>query len=178
MQSQKISVMLGLVFLVANLARADKVSADYDHTVNFSKYKTFMWIREPETKDPFMKDRIIGSINAQLIARGLRQVSNEADLAIGANLATEEKHTWETYYSGSGWGWGWGDGWGDGWATTTVKTYEVGTLTIDLFDAQSRKLAWQGVAIDTISSKPEKRTKDTYKEIEKLFKDFPPRTPE
>jgi hypothetical protein len=50
----------------------------------------------------------------------------------------------------------------------------VGTLTVDLFDPKSKKLVWQGVATDTLSHKPEKRTKEFDKEIEKMFKDFPP----
>jgi hypothetical protein len=168
MQPPRVTVILGLLFVTVSAAIADKVTFDFDHNTNFYKYKTFMWIQEPKTDEPFMKDRIVQSINTQLRIKGLRPVSDGADLVIGANLATEEKHTWETYYSGSGWGWG------GGWATTTVETYEVGTLTVDLFDAKSKKLVWQGVATDTLSHKPEKRTKEFDKEIEKMFRNFPP----
>jgi Domain of unknown function (DUF4136) len=184
MRSQKVFVMLGLAMLVAAGARADKVSADYDHRVNFSKYKTFMWVREPEPKDPFLKERIMRSVDIELRARGLRPAAEGADLAVGANFVTEEKHSWETYYSGPGWGpgwgwgwgpgWGWGYGWGDGWAETTERTYEVGTLTVELFDANSRKAVWQGVGTDTVSSKPQKRTKEVEKQIAKMFRKFPP----
>jgi len=160
--------MLGIVFLTAIVAFADKVTSDWDHTVNFSKYKTFMWIDKPQTDEPFMQDRIMAAVNAQLTLRGLRLVSDGADLAIGANLATEQKHTWETYYSGSGWGWG------SGWSTTEERTYEVGTLTVDLFDAATKKLVWQGVSVDTLSRKPEHRTRDYDKSIEKMFRGFPP----
>ena len=170
MQTQKLSAMFGFVFLLAAVARADTVTSDHDHTVNFSKYKTFMWVHEPEPTVAFMKERIIASVNAQLVARGMRQVNDGADLAVGANMATEEKHTWETYYNGDGWGWG------AGWAVTKEKTYEVGTLTVDLFDAHSRKLVWQGIGTDTVSTKPEKRNRDTDKEIEKMFKHFPGET--
>jgi hypothetical protein len=172
MRPPSIAVILGILLVTATVAFADKVTFDYDHSVNFSKYRTFMWIQEPQTKDPFMKDRIIQSINLQLSARGLRQVSDGADLALGANLATEEKHTWETYYTGSdGWGWGWGGG---GWATTTERTYLEGTLTVDIFDAQNKKVVWQGIAVDTLSHKPEKRTREFDKEVAKMFRGFPP----
>jgi len=167
MDTTKISLTLGLVLLLAVVARADRVTSDYDHTVNFAKYKTFMWIHEPEVNEPFMKQRIMDSVNAQLMARGMRLASEGADLAVGANLATQEKRTWETYYSGSGWGWG------SGWSTTEVTTYRVGTLTVDLFDAESHKLVWQGVGVDKLSPKPEKETKDNDKQIEKMFKEFP-----
>jgi hypothetical protein len=167
MRTHQIFVMLGLILLLAVVVRADRVTTDRDHTVNFAKYKTFMWIHAADTNEPFMQQRIMNSVNTQLKIRGLRQVSEGADLAVGANLATEEKNTWETYYSGSDWGWG------GGWATTEVKTYEVGTLTVDLFDAESHKMVWQGVGVDKISSKPEHEAKDYYKQIEKMFKEFP-----
>jgi hypothetical protein len=161
--------MLGLALFTATLALADKVTSDYNHQVDFSKYKTFMWVQPPETQDPFMRERIMDAINSQLTVRGLCQVKQGADLAIGANFATEEKQVWETYYSGGGWGW---DG-GSGWSTTEEKTYQVGTLTVDLFDGKSKQVVWQGIATDTLSRHPDKRTKDANKSIEKMFRDFP-----
>jgi hypothetical protein len=168
MQQRKIFALIAILFFSATVARADKVTADYDHTVNFAKFKTFMWIPDSGSSIPFMKDRVMRSVNQKLTARGLREVSDGADLAVAANLATEEKHTWDTYYSG-GWDWGWGGG----WATTTERTYEVGTLTVDMFDAQSKKLVWQGVATDRLHSDPQKNTKDNAKSIEKMFEKFP-----
>ena len=84
---------------MAVLARADKVTSDYDHTVNFPQYKTFMWIQKPKCKEPFMAERIVSAVNAQLMAKGLREVSEGANIAVGANFATEEQHELETYYS-------------------------------------------------------------------------------
>jgi hypothetical protein len=168
MQAARICALFAIVLFAATALRADKVRSDFDHSVNFSKFRTFMWIREPVTDEPFAAERIRKAVNLQLTARGLRQVSEGADLAIGANLASEEKHTWETYYSGSGWDWG------QGWTTTVEKTYDVGTLTVDVFDANTKKIVWQGIGIDTIPSKAEKRIKDRDKQIEKMFRNFPP----
>jgi hypothetical protein len=159
--------MLGFVLLLATTARADKVTSDFDHNTKFSKYKTFMWVQAPETTDPFMKDRIRDSVNSQLNIRGMREVKEGADLAVGANMVTEEKQAWETYYTGGDWGWG------PGWSQTTETTYLVGTLTVDLFDACNHKVIWQGVGVDTVSSKPEKRTRENNKQIEKMFRNFP-----
>jgi hypothetical protein len=167
-QQHKIFALLAILFFSVTAARADTVTADYDHSVNFGKFKTFMWIHAPEMSIPFMGDRVMKSVNQHLTARGLCEVSEGADLAVSANMATEEKHTWETYYDG-GWDWGWGGG----WSTTTVKTYEVGTLTVDVFDAKTRKLVWQGVSIDRLHSDPRKNTKDSTKSLEKMFEKFP-----
>lgn len=166
MKIHQLSAMLMLLLLATSVARADRVTSDYDRSVNFSKYKTFMWVHEPDGGEPFMKERIMNFVNEELTARGFREVKEGADMGVGANVATEERHTWETYYNGSGWGW-------TGWSTTEMRTYEVGTLTVDLFDAGSHKLIWQGVGVDKVSSKPEKQTKDNDKLVEKMFKDFP-----
>jgi Domain of unknown function (DUF4136) len=166
MRASKISFLLGSVLLLAIVAWADKIRTDYDHSVNFAKYKTFMWIHQGEIDQPFMRERIMNSVNAELTARGLRMVSDGADLAVNANLATEQRHTWETYYTGGDWYWG-------GWATTEMETYTVGTLTVDMFDAETHKLIWQGVGVDEVSDKPAKATKDYDKQIEKMFRKFP-----
>jgi len=154
------------VLAVTVAARADKVTADYDHAVDFSQYKTFMWMQKPECKDPFIEERIVTAVNTELVNKGLIQVGDGADLAFGANLATQQKHTWETYDDGSGWGWG-------GWSTTKMRKYEVGILTVDLFDGHRKTLAWQGVAVGEVSADPTQRTRQTFREIEKMFKDYP-----
>jgi hypothetical protein len=168
MRIKKLTNILGILFLTAGTALADKVTTDFDRKVDFSKFKTFMWIQEPNPEAAFMRDRIVQAINAQLEARGMRLVSEGADMAVGSHVATEEKHTWETYYTG-GWGWGW-----DGTATSVERTYEVGTLTVDLFDANTKKLVWQGNATDELSSKPTHQTRDFLKQVEKMFRSFPP----
>ena len=128
-----------------------------------------MWIKKPLTpKDPFMQQRIIDSVNAQLMAKGLRLVDSNADLAVAVNVATQQKQTLNTFYDGLG-GWGWGMG-----GVETVETYTEGTMVVDFFDTQTKKIVWRGTAEKEISSKPQKVTNETEKAIEKLFKHFPP----
>jgi hypothetical protein len=37
-----------------------------------------------------------------------------------------------------------------------LENYEVGTLVVDLFDANSKKLIWRGSASDTLSAESDK----------------------
>jgi hypothetical protein len=65
----------------------------------------------------------------------------------------------------------WGGGLG---TTTTVNTYQVGTLVVDLFDAHTKKLIWRGSSADTLSDKSEKNIKNLDKGVQKMFDHFPP----
>ena len=159
-----------------------KIRIDYDHSVNFYRYKTFMWLEKPITDNPFMASRIVNAVNGQLRAKGLEQVSNDADLGIAVTSTTQEIQTLNTYYSGGfgggfGGGWGWGPGWGwggPGWATTTVDTSLEATTVVNLYDIATEKSIWRGVSQGSISDKPEKATKKTVEKIGEMFEDFPP----
>ncbi len=61
-------------------------------------------------------------------------------------------------------------------ATTTTETYKVGTLVVDLFDTQTKKLIWRGTSSDTLSNKSNKNIQALDKGVEKMFKQFPPGT--
>lgn len=90
---------------------------------------------------------------------------------------TKTQQTLNTFYDGfgGGWGWRWG-GLNDGMATTTTENTEVGTLNIDMFDTQSKKLVWRGQATKTLSGDPEKNAKKLQGDIHDLFKKFPPKS--
>ena len=105
MRTHEFLAALGFVVLLAGVGKADKVTCEYDHSIRFSNYKTFMWTHAPESDEPSITQSIMNSVNAQLQIRGMRRVSESADLVIDVNLATREEHTWEDYYDGTRWGW-------------------------------------------------------------------------
>ena len=166
-----IKILILSVFVMIPLALiAQEIQTDYDHTTDFSKYKTFTWIKQPKTENPLMQQRIIDAINTQLEAKGLQLVSTGAELGISANTATKEQQTLNSFYDGF-YGWGWHRYWGP----VTVETYTVGTLVVDLFDIKTKQVKWWGTASDTISDKPEKNAKKLNEAVEKMFKHFPPK---
>src|SRR5690348_10969688 len=119
-----------------------------------------------------MKERIVDAVNRELKAKGSRLVTTGGALGTSATTATKEEHTLDSFYGGFP-GWRWHHYW-DG--PVVVETYEVGTLVVDLFDTETKQVVWWGTASDTISDKPEKNTEHLNKAVEKMFKDFPPRT--
>jgi len=169
---RKLSTLLVLFFTLATFAAAQKVSTDYDHNADFTKYKTYTWVRKPQASDPFMDQRIMDAINAQLQAKGWQLVNDrsEADAGVVANVTTRERRSLDRFYGGGPWGYRWG-----GPVTTTVNTYDVGTLIVDIFDAGTKQAVWRGTSADTLSDKPDKNTKKLNKAVEKMFKSFPPK---
>ena len=169
---------LGLGFVAAmaigNAAFAQDVKTDYNTTTDFSQYKTFSWIKEPQTSNPLTRQRVIDDVNAALKAKGLQLVTSDADVCIAAHAATKEQQTLDTFYDGFGGGWGWRWGGGFGMATTTVETYEIGTLVVDIFDSRTKEAIWRGTASKTLSGNPQKNAASLNRAVEKMFKNFPP----
>jgi hypothetical protein len=150
-----------------------KVTVDYNHAVDFSKYKTYSWMNV-KAGDPLWPDRIKAAVDRQLASKGWSPTPSGGDAALAAFGSTKEVPTMQTFYDSFGGGWFW-RGFGDGIATTTISTTPVGTLVVDIFDAPSKKLIWRGVSTETLTDKPEKNEKKLEKAVAEMFKNFPPK---
>ena len=174
----KALIPLAVTALLAGCASTPDVTVDHDPSADFSRYHTYFWAQEPAITNPLIKQRVIDGINARMAAKGFTQQSGNGDVALVGNVATTEKQTLDTMYTGTGmYGWGWGPGWGYGGvgsATTRVNTYLVGTLVLDMFDASTKKAVWRGVASGTIPDKPEQKDAAVNSALDKMFASYPP----
>ena len=174
MKLQKaVFVLMGLILFLANASFAQQVKTDYDRAANFGQYKTYSW-EKVQTQDPLWVDRIKAAVNSTLAAKGWTQVESGGDICIMAIEINRNQQTLNTYYDGFGGGWRWRGFGGFGQSTTTVETYKVGTLVVDLFDAKTKTLVWRGVSSDTLSDKSDKNIKNLNKGVQKMFQHFPP----
>jgi len=161
-----------LSLVVGSLAQ--EIKTVYDHKADFSHYKTFFF-EKVVTKDPLWTDRITGAIGRELTAKGWTQVASDGDIAIIAIRMTTDRQTLDSFYDTypGGWGWRWGSGYGE--PPTTMQTYTVGTLVIDLFDGKTKALLWRGSANRTLDDIATQNIKNFDKSVKKLFKGFPPK---
>ncbi len=171
MNVQKMMTTVAAVLLSATAVFGQQVKTDYDRAVDFAQYKTYSWERV-QTQDALWVDRIKSAVNAALTAKGWTEAPSGGDVAIVATEVSQNHRTLNTFYDGFGGGWRWGGGFGN--ATTTVDTYKVGALVVDLFDAKTQKLIWRGSASDTLSNKSDKNIKNLDKGVQKMFDHFPP----
>lgn len=161
-----------LLVLTASVFAQD-VRVDYDHHANFNQYHTYSWAKV-QTANSIWDERVKEAVDQALAAKGWSEVPAGGDVSIVAMGITRERPTLETFYNGFG-GWRWG-GFGD--ATTWVETYREGTLVVDMFDTQTKKLIWRASASETLSDKPEKNVAHLHKAVQKMFEHFPPKPKE
>jgi hypothetical protein len=179
MNKQRRTIILIAISLICVTASfAQQVKTDYDRSIDFNQYKTYSW-EQVQTQNPLWVDRIKAAVNSALAAKGWTQVEAGGNVSIMAMEMTQNHQTLDTYYDGLGGGWGWGrrfGGFGSGFgdATTTVDTYRVGTLVVDLFDSGNKNLIWRGSLSDVLSDKSSKNIKSLDKGVVKLFDHFPP----
>ena len=160
-------VALALAMSTVN-AFAQKVTVDSDPAAPFASYKTYVWTAGTPAPNPLSEDRLHASVDAQLAGKGLAMNTNAPDVIVATHVATKERK--ELVASGFGYGpWGYGGGYG----TTTIQTYIDGTLIVDLYDAQTKKMVWRGVATATASDKPTKNTAKMNKALDKMFEKLP-----
>ena len=159
-----------IIVMLGAASAAAQITTEQGKNIDFSGYRTFTWIKDPNAANPLTNQRIVSDVNAALSAKGLKLTTGDADLAIAASATTEKQQTLETLYDGFPGDWRWD---GVGTATTTVHTYTVGTLIIDIFDARTKGAVWRGTAMKTVSNNPQKRGNTVDKAIATMFKRFP-----
>jgi hypothetical protein len=145
-----LNILQGLVYLVlallaAQSARAQKITMEFDQTMDFSKYKTFairdgqLSSRNPALNSPLVKKQIEADIQNDLTAKGLTLVtSGPSDLNVRYTFGAARKTEIEAYPAG----------W-YGFGTRYVRVpYAEGTLVIDLRDPATRSLVWRAIAAE------------------------------
>ncbi len=182
------ALVLGVVLLGMSSCSTLQVTTDYDKTADFTKYKSIEYYGWNEGTDKLMnefdKNRIENAFANEFANRDLDIVEKgEGDLVVSLFLVLDQKtsKTAHTTHLGGAFGGYYGDyysygpGFGMGHSTTTFSEYEytVGTLIVDVFDAETKKLVWQGIGTGTVDDNPQTREKHVDKAVAKVMENFP-----
>jgi len=170
MKFRKLLAVPLFVVALATALFADHAAVDYDHAANFSKVKTYSWSKV-HTANSIWNDRVKDAVDKELAAKGWTQVPSGGDVGLVAVEKTSIHQQYDTFYDGFG-GWRWA---GMGESTTTVDNYKVGTLIVSMFEGNFKQLIWRGTSTSDLSGNPEKNTKKLDKDVQKMFKNFPPK---
>lgn len=168
-----IRIFTGLFLLIFTLGcSSTKISSDYDKDADFTKYQDFHYLGWAKDSDQIVNDidkrRIEEAFGNEFAKRGIKFVgAAEADAAVSLFVVVDQKTgttAYTDYYGGMSMGYGYGRaypgwGWGGGMSTTRYQEYDylVGTLVVDVFDTETKKLVWQGVSSGTINENTKNR---------------------
>jgi hypothetical protein len=171
-----VPVLRGIAFLIlgsliAQGARAQKITMEFDQTVDFGRYKTFairdgqLNSRNPALGGELVKKQIEVDIQNDLTAKGLTMVtSGPSDLNVRYTFGAARKTEVEAYPAG----------W-YGMGTRYVRVpYAEGTLVIDLRDPATKSLVWRAIAAEDKSdaSKIQGKINDM---VKKSIDKYPPK---
>jgi hypothetical protein len=169
------------VLLVATGCATISVATDFDHTVDFARYRTFTVAGGQlnvngvsDNGNTLVKDRIKNALVATLRGKGLVEATERSDLIVGYWAGARSRTEIEGMppYApemGPYWYGGW---WGPGYTQWWTRTYEEGTLVIDLVDQATHRLVWRAYARTEI--KPPVTEERVRQLVENAFKSFPP----
>ena len=165
-----------LLFLLGSCASV-RVANDYDKKVDFNNFKTFAFFKNGIDKleiSDLDKRRILSAIEVELTAKGFTK-SETPDLLV--NIFTKSTEQVNVNQFNSGWGYGYGYGWNP-WmwgGNSSVYTTTEGTLFIDLIDAKTKQLVWQGEGSGDLTKNTEKKDERVKEFVAQIMAQYPPK---
>ena len=166
---------------LAACATGPKVNADYDHSADFSAYRTYGFFDELGTDaagyESLITQTLKSATRREMEARGYTYAETGADLSINFNakLAQQTRVSQvpmaPMYY---GYRRGYYGGWGGYGYDTRVDQYVEGTLNIDVVDTARKQLVWEGVAVGRVTDKQrEQRQAAINAAVAEIFTRYP-----
>ena len=183
----KHSMVVAVLVALASPLLAQKVSVEYAHQVDVSKFATYRWGKNRgQLADTAEDEHIKSALDRVLQAKGLRRVDSQmADLILTYQATVKDQQQVDTYVDdddlglgGWGWGFGWGPGWGDfgtDYTAQSLVNVRKGDLLVDIFDPRTNRMLFRGYSTGAFHSNPIKEDKLMSKAIDKMFKGFPPK---
>ncbi|PZF73628.1 DUF4136 domain-containing protein [Taibaiella soli] len=159
-----------------------KVTTDYDRKADFSKYKTFsLYVPEEknETISQLNRSRIESAVKAEMVKKGLQEASSNPDVLVNVVtiIKNEQQVTANTNYYGYGGyyrPYGWGGGMASGYTTYNVTDYKDGSLIVEVVDANTKSLVWEGIGNQEIDKPMENPDQQIQGIVAKIMAGYPP----
>jgi hypothetical protein len=164
MKSLNACILICLLAVWVGCSAPDKpvyhnVTYDYDVKVDFTRIKTYNWVKMPSTSrlDDFNQIRIRDAVNAQLGAKGLTVRVDNPDVFLvmyGGGYKAVDMTVMMDY-----------------------AVYDVGRLKLAMYDAQSHNEIWWGEARADLFYEMTPAQKDEVVEtsVRKILERYPPR---
>ena len=178
----QISFLTVLIVTALSCGPGLKVTTDYDKQADFKKYKTFALYTPENINDAISqlnRDRVIAAIKSEMTKRGLQENTSSPELLVNPVAIFQDRASVTANSNAYGYGgvyrpYYWGVAGTSSTTTYDVRHYKDGSLIIDVIDAESKKLIWQGIGnkeIDGPIKDPDKKIPEA---ISMIMASFPP----
>ena len=183
----KVTAALITFALITACSSPVKIHSDYDHSIDFSQYKTYGYYSPMGIENPnyssLMGQMFRNAIDAQMKPRGY-VLSDKPDILINVSAKLQDKTRVTTtsdpmMYGGGYYGYRGGmyDPWGGyGYGTSThVSQYTEGTVNVDMVDTKQKRMIWEGIAIGRVNEKEtnEELRADIQSGVAEMFDNYP-----
>ena len=170
--NRSVIVALSLVAILG--CRRYSVKSDFDQSTDFTAFKSFSFATpRPRAKDadPMLyndanRNSVVRAITRELSDRGYHEAS-PSDLVITVDFRVKREEQVYVYdelgYSPQA---------PPLWNTYTVE-YKIGTLVVNLFLGESKKLVWQGVAVGSLPARITHPDEKIQKVVGSIFEEYP-----
>lgn len=178
-----VALTLTTTLIVAGCAttRAPETRIDYDKSTDFSVYRTYGFPKETGTDrggySTLMTSYLKSAVSTAMEARGYKYSEERPDLLV--NFFTNTRERTESRPGpafGAGY-YGYRRGLYSGWPMyddDRIVTYKVGTLNIDIVDAEKKQLVWEGIAEGRVSDESMENPKVTVNAVvTELMRQYP-----
>jgi len=168
---------LTLLLATASVAPllAQKVTYGFDSSIDFSKYRTYVWVPfgEGRIENSVFEEDVKEAVDEQLVAKGLRRVDRNPDLLVAYQAGTHKAKQLNSIDTG---GWAYGPGWNP--RGTERTTLPAGTLRLSFADASTKDVIWCGQGTGTVGL--DKDLDKSYKKLQiavaKILQNLPPKS--
>lgn len=150
-----------------------QVKSDYAETANFNTYKTYKLRIDDLKLNDIDKDRVLNEVSKQLQTKGLN-VAEQPDLIVNVKANHKKVQDIQSTRPYGMYGFGGPFGWGVGMNRTWTSNYNQGAIIIDMIDARTQKLVWQGSGSGISVDSPKSKQQQIPEIVNEIMANYPP----
>jgi hypothetical protein len=171
---RNIILLMSVIWLGGCAASSVAVRSDYDRQANFREYNTYAFAEmKPDKNDPILgsslnQKRFAQAMEAEMKARGYVKTTENPDLLVSFQTDSRNKQYTQTNNN-------WGYWWWYGNNNTSTRNYEEGRIIVNLIDARTNELVWQGWATGELNDRRKERDEVFREVIYRIMQEYPHR---
>jgi hypothetical protein len=166
-----LTLTIAATLALVGCSQSVKTALHYNRTVHLPDYHTFFMVKGNSSGNPSFDQQVAEGIEAALMSKGWEEVPvGEGRAAVVVHAATPARHTHAMFYEDWG-GWQWE---GAAAGTPLAPDYKVGTVVVDIFDADTQQAIWRGSTSDAPSGHQRDGSTAAARAVTRMFSRFPP----